>query len=947
MATFTYDSKSFRRDGERIWIVGGEVHYFRHPRAEWRDVLLRAKRAGLNTIATYVPWNFHEPREGVMDFSGDRDLGSYLDLIGDLGMLAMVRPGPYICSEWDGGGLPVWLCARPVRRFREDDPVYMAAVERWFDRLIPLISERQVTRGGPVITIQNENEYPGGWDDSMRRYVRRLNELFRKHGIEIPILACNVHAATDTTIKINSSTDPRDQLIEPDMILTYNHHTVVEPVYDLKARQPDAPLIATEFWSGAPHYWGDPVADWPDARSLARAAYEYASAGTQVVYYMFEGGTNFGFWAGNNIVTSYASGYPVGDGGLLTDKYYAIRPANLFASEFAELLADSVEVPEAAGVTCPGGARVVVRRCDRGDLVFLSVGDGRPDAVLGLPDGRSVLVPFGEVAAVVLPLNLAVFDRVTVDYSNLTLLARDEARRALVLFGPAGSLGVISVNGDELSIPVRRGAVEHRQVDDLSLLVVDEELARRCWIAGGHVVFGPDYVADVAEDGSLELKVSPESPEVVRLDTAGAPVRQRCETRVDEVDLPELSTWRRFPCTDLTLGRSPGWTSIDAPLAHEELGITQGYVWYAAEVESAKGGVDTLLLTHAPNRVSVFVNGTYSGTHAEHRSVRMRDEYAHPADWAFEELTVRLNPGTNTLVFLSDDLGHNYDVPVPVGIQGPVYVGSRRVEIDNVRDVGPFAVSAEAYAFLYDRFYRKPDPLPAVEFDLLLGPDEDAFVTIHGVHAWVTVDGVDILPMSYPESPWTMFSAIKRWHSWQLPARRAGESSVMRIQHAGGSAQAVLENLTVYVVPRCGRCTGWRWQPWRHDADAGSAATIRADETEKDPVLVLLPAGGQLARKNRSLTPAWYETRFPMPAGDRPVHLAIGELRKGQVFLNGHNVGRFWSAGRSQEHYYLPRSWMTADNQLVIFEELGCLPQEAALVFGEAGRWTSVRLPAD
>src|SRR5690348_9999713 len=142
----TYDAKSFLINEQRIWIIAGEIHYFRHPQSEWKQVLLRAKRAGLNTIATYVPWNFHERKEGEADFTGDKNLAGYINLIGEMGMYAMLRPGPYICSEWDGGGIPAWLCAKQVLRFREDDRVYMAAVESWFEKLIPIISVRQVTR---------------------------------------------------------------------------------------------------------------------------------------------------------------------------------------------------------------------------------------------------------------------------------------------------------------------------------------------------------------------------------------------------------------------------------------------------------------------------------------------------------------------------------------------------------------------------------------------------------------------------------------------------------------------------------------------------------------------------------------------------------------------------------------------------------------------------------
>jgi hypothetical protein len=844
------------------------------------------------------------------------------------------------------------LCAKPVRRFREDDPVYMAAVESWFDQLLPIVSARQVTNGGPVITVQNENEYPGGWDDSMRRYLHKLTDMFRKHSIDVPILACNVHAAGPTTVKINNSTDPADQILDPDLILTYNHHTEVGPVYDFRAKQPDAPLIASEFWSGAPHYWGEGVTDWPDAVSLARAAYEYASAGTQVVYYMFEGGTNFGFSAGNNIVTSYASGYPVGEGGLLTDKYYAIRPPNLFANQFAAFLADSDEIADQAVAE---GARVVLRRGERGDLLFISTADGRKDVVVTLADGRSLPASLGEVPAAVLPVNLAVFDGVILEYGNLSLLARDEARRTVVLHGPAGTDGVVSVNGEELVIPVRRRAVEHRRAGDAVLVVVDEELARRCWLAGDQFVFGPDYVVN---DGPLAVKVSAASPPVVSLDQSGQPVPHQCEPVAYDVSPPELSGWHESP---VELAPSSGWNALAEPLSHERLGLTEGYVWYAAEVESAEAGVHNLLLTHAPNRVSVWANGTYCGTHAARRSVRMRDEYAHPADWAFEQLPVALDKGTNRLVFLSDDLGHNYDVPVPVGIQGPVFSGSRRIDVAGLREIEPQPVSDDAFGFLHDTGYRRPDPLPAVELEVSLGPGEQAFVVIHGVHAWISAGGVGVPPMSYPDSPWTMFSAIKRWLSWQIPPdagtarmQYAGCSAqavleervvTVQVQYAGCSAQDVLDNLVAYAVPAAGRCVNWRWRRW--EMDPGAAASAVATGAVDDSVLVLLPAGARLAPKSRALSPSWFEARFPMPPGERPTYLDIGALDKGQIFLNGRNVGRYWQSGGAQQLYYLPRSWMGGDNRLVVFDELGCRPHHARLVYGDAGHWTDVRLAED
>jgi hypothetical protein len=817
----------------------------------------------------------------------------------------------------------------------------MAAVENWFDQVIPIISERQVTQGGPVITIQNENEYPGGWDASMRRYIEKLNAIFRKHDIEVPILACNVHGASKTTIRINYSTEEKDQIIDSGMILTYNHHVIVEPVYELKSKQPDAPLITSEFWGGHPVYWGVQIRNYPNDLAQARAAYEYASTGTQVVYYMFEGGTNFGFWGGNNIATSYAASYPVGEGGKLMEKYYAVRPANLFASQFADDLADSVEAKDKAGIQYPEGVRLVVRTCSKGAMAFLSTADKRKEIALSLPSGKQLTVHMGEVAAAVVPLNLEVFDQVTVDYSNLTLLAKNESRKVFIVFGPAGTEGVISVNGNEMLIPVGRRKVEYREIAGIRILVADEEMARRCWIIDDQIVFGPDFAGEENGDGSLEIQVSDITPEITYLDTMGQLVNRHIQYEAKTFPVPELASWKMDPCAQVISEDSVGWRALEKPCSHEKLGVELGYLWYCAELDCKEDGVEKLLLPHAPNRVSVFVNGQFCGTHAERRSVRMRDEYAHPADWAFEELTVQVKRGRNRFVFLSDNLGHNYDVPIPVGIQGPVFLGSRRVEIESFRETSPLPVTSNAFNFLYNRAYREPEPLPAVEFELSLEEDQQAFIMIHGVHAWVTVNGEEVLPMSYPESPWTMFAEIKRWISWHLPKNASGRANTVRIQYIGDMPHAVKEHMTVYVVPSSGECTNWHWQPWEGSNDFSALQPVKGNEAEKEGIVVWLPIGSRVARKGRILTPSWFESYFPMPEGEQPVYLKIGEMQKGQIFLNGRNAGRFWRVGGTQEQYYLPRSWMKENNHLVIFEELGLYPQNTSLAFGNGGTGVS------
>lgn len=934
-----YDERSFMLDGKRIWLVAGEIHYFRLPRAEWRRALLRAKRAGLNTISTYVPWNYHEEQEGRINFSGDRDLAHFIDLIAGLGMYAMLRPGPYICSEWDGGGLPAWLCAGQVRRFRDDDVAFMTAVDHWFDSLLPIISSRQIMRGGPIITVQNENEYPGGWDESMRRYMRKLNGLFVRHGIAVPILACNVHAASETAIQINSTTVEADQYIDPAMILTYNHYTEARQIRELRVRQPDAPLIVTEYWSGAPLYWGNRLSDWPVAKDQARAACEYTAAGAQVDYYMFEGGVNFGFWGGNNIATSYKAAYPVGAAGELTEKYYALHPVNLFLGQFSEQIADSIEVMDNGLVLSPGSAQLTVRCSADGAIAYLSAPDACKEAHLRLQNGKQFKVHLGDVPACALPLGLKLFGDVTIDYSNLCLLAKDDKKRTLMLFGPAGTEGIISMNGQEVMIPVMRRNVQQTEQSGIHIVVLDEEMAQRCWLADGNMFIGPDYVGDRHDEETYDLCVSESTPGVFHLQKEGRfeeiPVCQITQNRRTNL---ELSAWKQLPCAETMPVSREDWNRLSSPCSHEKLGVMQGYVWYGADYFSDCDCVERLLLTNAPNRVTVFVNGRYVGTHAASRSVRMRDEYGHPVDWAFEALTVQLKKGKNVFAFLSDDLGHNYDVPVPVGIQGPVCVGARMLEITELAELPPQPISDEAAYFLHCRDYRTNEPVAAFEMVLPCGKDQNAYLVVHGIHAWVTVEGCDVLPMTWPQAPWTMFAQVKPWLAWRLPESDAGGVRRVRIQAPGWRKEEVLEHMAVYIAPKAGVLTNWRWKTWEIPAEKTTGETVSEQSSRVGDPLVLLPVFGGLRRKAHRLAPAFFMAKFSMPQGEGPVFLNPGEMRKGQIFLNGRNVCRFWQTGGTQEEYDLPRSWMKEQNKLVVFEELGIFPQNAELSFIESYR---------
>ena len=319
MPPFEIGPRDFLLDGRPLQIISGALHYFRVHPDQWADRLHKARLMGLNTIETYVAWNFHAPEPGRFDTDGARDLGRFLDLIAAEGMYAIVRPGPYICAEWDNGGLPAWLFARPGVGIRRDEPVFLAAVAEYFAAVLPLVASRQVTCDGPVLAVQVENEYGAYGDD--HDYLRALVRLIRAQDIDVPLLACD--QAADEMLA-------RGSLPELHRTATFGSRSR-ERLVTLRAHQPTGPLMCAEFWNGWFDSWGGPHHTAP-VQTNASDLEDLLAAGASVNLYMFHGGTNFGFTNGANdkgtyapITTSYDYDAPLAEHGAATPKFAAMR----------------------------------------------------------------------------------------------------------------------------------------------------------------------------------------------------------------------------------------------------------------------------------------------------------------------------------------------------------------------------------------------------------------------------------------------------------------------------------------------------------------------------------------------------------------------------------------------------------------------------------------------
>ncbi|XP_035121042.3 beta-galactosidase-1-like protein 3 isoform X3 [Callithrix jacchus] len=300
----------FTLEGHKFLIFGGSIHYFRVPREYWRDRLLKLKACGFNTVTTYVPWNLHEPERGRFDFSGNLDLEAFVLMASEIGLWVILRPGPYICSEIDLGGLPSWLLQDPQLLLRTTNKGFIEAVEKYFDHLIPRVIPLQYRQGGPVIAVQVENEY--GSFNKDKKYMPYLHKAMLRRGIVELLLTSDVLA----TINLQK--------------LHWNTFSQLHKV------QRDKPLLIMEYWVGWFDRWGDKH-HVTDAKEIEHTVSEFIKYEISFNVYMFHGGTNFGFLNGATyfgkhagVVTSYDYDAVLTEAGDYTEKYFKLQ--KLFGS---------------------------------------------------------------------------------------------------------------------------------------------------------------------------------------------------------------------------------------------------------------------------------------------------------------------------------------------------------------------------------------------------------------------------------------------------------------------------------------------------------------------------------------------------------------------------------------------------------------------------------------
>lgn len=942
MPTISYDGQSFSIDGRRTWLVSGAIHYTRIPRELWRDRIRAAKQAGLNCIETYVFWNAHEPQPGAFDFTGDLDLRAFIEMIGEEGMFAIIRPGPYICAEWDFGGYPAWLHRQAVEnkqkhlRLRQMSQPVLEACSRYMRAVMEQIRELQVTTpregrrvpspigqgpgvaaggyheglrstsGGPIVLMQAENEWMCHNPDKGQAYLVEIARYLRESGCQVPLIVCN-------------------QLWQnvPNTIHTWNASTHLgADLRQLAAVQPEAPRLVSEYWTGWFDQWGGKHADTVDADTHLYRTAAILGAGAQFNQFMFHGGTNFGFWGGRTVngkdcymTTSYDYDAPLREGGGRGAKYLATKRIATFASQFGHIFANLEPAPDQATLAqteTDHPLSTLHQHGAQGDVLWLlrAEQDKTREAQVMLPNGLSLPVPLGRDRAAWLVLNTNLGGSAHLDFTNLRAWALLD-RRMLVLYGPAGAEGIVSLDGTVMHIAVPTGkepAVETH--DEMTVVVLSEEQIDAAYLAPDGLVLGAAKIDE--HDQPVALKGWPKR---WLIKTDGEVVsEQAAADRAPRA--PKLTGWQSAGCDAMVDGSADAYQKIDGPASLEALSCDYGYGWYRIRIpHQAKPNANAkLLLPGGGDRLHVYSRGKLAGV----LGVAGNDE---PAP---------LKIDTDVTV-LADNLGRfNYGQHTGRDLKG---IPHHLMQVKTLRLTKPKVTETpspdpfELSDYVHHR--RRGDQTRAHTLTWHIKPEsrKPVILDIRGLPcpAVIKVNGEPV--ELYLAGPHAHFQRVILDPADDGPFTGGKNTVELALLAPLPKKLDALKHLSMYQVTTViTQSAEWAFAKWAMPDDEQFADSVPEKRLGK---------------------PAWYRATFNISSTAQPLCLEPKGLSKGQIYLNGHNVGRFvmtdeqGKARGPQKHYYLPEPWLKTDepNMLTIFDEHGCKPSGCKLSYRELGPW--------
>lgn len=927
MPSLTFDGRSFMLDGRRLWIVSGTLHFARTPREQWADAIHAAKLAGLNTLEIPIIWANHEPRPGTFDFTGEHDLKHLLGLIHAQGMHAILRPGPFVGEGYDFGGMPGWLRSIPDIAYRTASAPFLEAVSRYVTALSKQIKDLQVTStrvGGPVLMVHVESGWACGSDEPATKYLGEIDRYYREAGINVPLANTN-NLWTNLEAEIDGWSGD-DQLIA----MTRQLGTV----------RPLRPRMVLDMRIGTPSVFGKPDAPRHTPEGVQRRIAEVLAAGGQFNANPFYAGLSLGFSSGRlaGDAADFVAHEPDAGSILAADgspgpSFNLARRICTFASHFHRVFSH-VEPDFQPALLDPGAPNESPKAAkalpvsiahvqgSQGSVVFLFTPDdasakGRTVHVL-LPDGTNLPVALGTQPVSWVLMNAHLSGRSRLDYSTLNALA--VVGKTLVVFGAAGVDGLVSINGSPIELRVPGGKsptiTEH---EGITIVVASEDQVDTIFVDETGVTIGAAGISQPGESGSAIAKPAPGIRKVIRIDAQG--VEHKAETPPAPRGAPKTTCgeWTAASTDDHIQGTSPRFATIDGPGDLISLGANAGYGWYRIAMKQTAAKKVKAIAPEASDRLHAFIDGEPLASLGDGPGTEGR------------EVTLPLTKGANTIVVLAENMGrlaegdamgepkglfgHLWDgtpfkTPKPKLVQGePLEPLKHTVPIMGVSDGDVTHHNRLTWSFTH----RKKAPLIVtippvpVRMMLVLNDAPQRLLEANLEHR-IMLDQ-DTLNRGANELALAFITDAR-------PATDEADAQVAEVAKAITSGASIIEGTTCVTEK-----AEWAFARWEQPADTAFAPVAKS----------------QLSSRK---APTWWRTTFAAADSDRPLRIDLAGMTKGQVYLNGKHVGRYFAATATgakvgpRQDMLLPAAWIAkgVENDLVIFDEHGGNPGKIKLV---------------
>ncbi len=700
----SFDGKSFIINGNRTFLNNGELHYFRIPESQWKDRLLKCKKAFLNCIGAYIAWNWHEEKEGEFNFKGNRNLDKWLSLMEELNFLIFIRPGPYICSEWDFGGFPNWLIPKDCE-LRSLEPNYIRYCTRYLNKVDKIIKPHLITKGGKVFLYQVENEFLVGDIP----YHLKLKEIAEKDGIDVPI--CTNENPWVRGTDIIEGLDP--------YLRSWIISDVTNKVKNLLKTQPDKPPLALEmgtemyarFYGQLPFSGGysQPELEEVNLKALIAAGLSGYN------WYMYHGGTNPGYWTTRDTATTYDFEAPIREWGELGSRYWISRRIGGFLESFQEQLLETVPTEGECSVDTQG-VEIFVRKDKEKAFLFLA----NPYAAsrlfkITLKDQNFTIPQKGKFhlpgySMVILPVNLKLSNYWTVLYttSEIFYLLDNGKEKTLIFYREDGLDGEIALKtkgkATKLLNYTHKKEPQYLKLEgkeELNLIILDKETASKTWLfthkgkkypAISNLYFLEDEKEEKngitltfqTKEGDNWLKV-PLQPKEVKVNDKEATFTYDKKKGVASISFPKapfpkihyelFGQWktREETIENLLEDNSIPWLDWQPWEGLEKYGfLKNGYAYYKNTfILSEDKSPLYLTLTSFQDEASIYLNGKYVTSGRD--NIRC-------------EVSSFVKTGDNLLLILLESEGHNCQGEKSFnGINCPVFLSSEEESIDLVQ----------------------------------------------------------------------------------------------------------------------------------------------------------------------------------------------------------------------------------------------------------------------